>query len=1302
MKKTITIINSLIAGIILSAIIINDTTEGYCTNRSIGVGSSNLEGPYTIENVWELQNMNLDMNAHYVLKNDINASETRTWNSGAGFKPVGDFPSNPFNGSLDGNGFTIYDLYINQPHKSYFGLFGYISSSGSIYDVNLVDNDLFGRWNVGGLVGYNSGIVINCSLNGSVRCNMNTGGLAGTNTGSISNCYTHGLVHGGGGGLVGENFGTVTNCGAQGIVFGKGGLIGKNYGKVSHSYTTGKVNCMSYPGGLIGLNYGTVSDCHSTGTIEGSIEVGGLIGRNDGRILDCFSTGFVNGTGDHIGGFVGSNIDGKIFDCYSTGNVNGNTSVGGFVGYNTGTISNSHYNVDEVCINGDNYLTIGGLFNDQYKKWLSANMTLDISDYTSVLVPYENRYSINNIQGIKDLLGFAGSKGYRFFLSDDIDLSDSPGLYIPYLGASEFDGNNKSISNIFLDQDFISDVGFIGFNQEGTIKNIHLINAIIQGCENVGGLAGYNSHGSIINCHATSIVDGRETVGGIIGFNSMSKLTDCSVRGNTSGTGSYVGNLAGSNIDGTVSNCHTIGSVIGGNTIGGLIGSNNGGVLNCHATGSASGGYTVGGLVGISSGNVFNCYATGSTNGSSNVGGLLGYHSGIVSNCYSTGNATGTSWFVGGLVGLNYGTIQNCYSTGTSNGYNYIGGFVGEHSQGTISNCCATGDAILKSGSYRSIGSFTGMNDRGKIINCYSIGKIIYNGLKPPSDKGFAGNVTLGGEFEMRGNFWDNQTSLQKTTSGNATGLNTTMMQTRSTYTQAGWDFRNTWCMIEKETYPFLRWQDTEKPVANAGPDQIVSVGAIVEFDGSGSRDDMGIANYTWSFMDGIETLYGMKTSYRFEDIGMYAINLYVRDAVGIWGSDVTNVTVLDNTPPKAEAGPDQIIDEGTEVNLNGTDSSDNGEIVNWTWTFHDGTPVELYGSTPSYRFDNPGIFIITLKVTDETGHWHEDTVTVTVNDKTPPTAIAGLDRTVDQGSVVTLDGSMSSDNVGIIDYFWTFVDDVPVVIHGSIMKHEFMNPGVYVITLNVTDSTGNWHSDKMTLTVRDITPPIANAGDDIIVPSGSTIILNGSLSFDNEGIKNCKWSFSYGGEEQDFDDICFSFTFDIGGVYKILLTVTDQFNNSDEDTAIITVIDTGRVTGIVLGTDWNPVPHVTIKIESSNGKIFTTTTRSDGSFCLEIYHGSFIWNITKEGYMSISGESYVSAMEEITLDLSNHPLIKNPVHDNPDKGFFLTPLTLFSVILLIIVSLIIAVIFQLWKKKRFKECQEKTLIRSLSEKSKT
>jgi hypothetical protein len=92
---------------------------------------------------------------------------------------------------------------------------------------------------------------------------------------------------------------------------------------------------------------------------------------------------------------------------------------------------------------------------------------------------------------------------------------------------------------------------------------------------------------------------------------------------------------------------------------------------------------------------------------------------------------------------------------------------------------------------------------------------------------------------------------------------------------------------------------DTTPPTANAGPDQQVTQGTAVTFDGGGSSDDSGtITNYTWVFdIDTTEiTLYGVSPNYKFEVIRYHEVTLTVKDPAGNSASDTmwVNVTGVD------------------------------------------------------------------------------------------------------------------------------------------------------------------------------------------------------------------------------------------------------------------------------------------------------------------------------------------------------------------------------------------------------------------------
>ena len=437
-----------------------------------------------------------------------------------------------------------------------------------------------------------------------------------------------------------------------------------------------------------------------------------------------------------------------------------------------------------------------------------------------------------------------------------------------------------------------------------------------------------------------------------------------------------------------------------------------------ESSASITGGKTVGGAIGFSSGDVIDLLATGPVSGSSEVGGLIGRIICSVHDSCATGSVSISGSFAGGLIGYNHGYIYNSHVSGQISGGGYMGGLVGYNyryyaSEGLVSKCFSTGKVVGTSG--------------GGLIGRKSGGSIVYS-------------------------FWDTDTSGQTSSSGGI-GKTTAQMKTRSTFTSAGWDFTDVWWIRENITYPLLFWQDYIQPKSNAGPDQSIDEDTVVRFDGGSSTDNLKIVNYTWSFNNrGRVVLYGKRCEDLFNNPGIFKVALKVTDPGENIDIDYLTVTANDTTPPRANAGEDLFVNEDTMISLNGTGSSDNYRISKYLWTFFDRSPVQLTGAKPTYTFNDPGVFDITLNVTDPAGHWDIDKFTVTVRDFTPPEANGGSDLIIRQGSAVIFNGTASIDNVGIVKYEWKFTYREEVTLNGPEPEYTFDHPDLINVTLNVTD----------------------------------------------------------------------------------------------------------------------------------------------------------------------------------------------------------------------------------------------------------
>jgi len=288
----------------------NETTITMSGNYSITAnfalfsgGNGTAEDPYQIADWYHLDNVRNYLSSYFIVINDLDSDSigytalaSASAHEGKGWQPIAG--NSTFVGSFDGQGYDIYDLFINRSDESFVGLFGVLGDAGTIENVG---------------------------VNGNVTGQDNVGLLVGKNEGTISNSYASGRVIGTSnvGGLVGFDF---------------------NGSTTTDSYATSNVTGDSNVGGLVGWNKnGTVSNSYATGRVIGTSNVGGLVGKNSDTTSNSFATGRVIGD-DIVGGLVGKNDStASVSDSYSTGSVTGSTNVGGLVGKYAGTVTNSFW-----------------------------------------------------------------------------------------------------------------------------------------------------------------------------------------------------------------------------------------------------------------------------------------------------------------------------------------------------------------------------------------------------------------------------------------------------------------------------------------------------------------------------------------------------------------------------------------------------------------------------------------------------------------------------------------------------------------------------------------------------------------------------------------------------------------------------------------------------------------------------------------------------------------------------------------------------------------------------------------------
>ncbi len=296
-------------------------------------------------------------------------------------------------------------------------------------------------------------------------------------------------------------------------------------------------------------------------------------------------------------------------------------------------------------------------------------------------------------------------------------------------------------------------------------------------------------------------------------------------------------------------------------------------------------------------------------------------------------------------------------------------------------------------------------------------------------------------------------------------------------------------------TDPNVPAADSPQTITDAGSQQTVGEGNTVILNGLNSHTSSStVYSYEWTQTEGspieLSGFDDARTRFPAPEVGPNGESMVFRlrtfDDSNLPSEDLTLVNVTwDNIPPNAMAGDDQVVAAGDMVTLDGTDSTDSdGVIASYQWTQMEGTPIELSDPMTSQpTFTAPALCVggeslrFRLIVTDNEGLKALDTCIVNVSEgNIPPTAVAGSDQTVEEGSTVTLNGTDSLDtDDGIFSYRWTQVIGTPVTLSDPTSPTPiFMTPPVYldgeelVFMLIVTDAGGLRSSDRASVMVTD------------------------------------------------------------------------------------------------------------------------------------------------------------------------------------------------------------------------------------------
>ena len=419
-----------------------------------------------------------NLDGSYLLMNDLDSTTAGyaelagpMANGGKGWAPLG-VPDDGFTGRFDGQDYGISDLLIDRPDESNAGLFGVVDEGGFVENVGLLNANVTGRFQVGGLAGLNGGAVIGCHSGGTVTGESRVGGLVGfCFGGTVSNSYClSGSVDGATavGGLVGRILaGTVSNS-------------YYNY----HAVLVNGENVIS-AGALFGED---IDEWLANGRF---LDVDERLSQEDGHYL-------INDVSDFKELLAFGQNSSLRFRLQS--DLDLSDEAGFYVPYLSGAFHGDGHRISNLRLNSDSVAQIG-LFG-----YLASG-----GEVTEVRV--EN-IAVSGYLPVGGLVGHNhGSVSDSCARGSVVGQQQAGGL----VGHS-YDG---SVSNSYSSGDVTGIAiigGLVGANQGGTVNNSYSTCSVTGQGWSVGGLVGWNS-GKVSTSFSVGTVAGDEWAGGLVEVN---------------------------------------------------------------------------------------------------------------------------------------------------------------------------------------------------------------------------------------------------------------------------------------------------------------------------------------------------------------------------------------------------------------------------------------------------------------------------------------------------------------------------------------------------------------------------------------------------------------------------------------------------------------------------------------------------------------------------------------------------------------------------------------------------------------
>ncbi|MCB9290026.1 MAG: PKD domain-containing protein [Lewinellaceae bacterium] len=291
------------------------------------------------------------------------------------------------------------------------------------------------------------------------------------------------------------------------------------------------------------------------------------------------------------------------------------------------------------------------------------------------------------------------------------------------------------------------------------------------------------------------------------------------------------------------------------------------------------------------------------------------------------------------------------------------------------------------------------------------------------------------------------------------------------------------------------------------------------------TNNTTGADSYAWDFGDG-NTSSETQPTHSYGQDGTYTVQLI---ATNTCGNDTTTQEVTVVTPPVADFDLNAF--SGCAPFTVQVSDLSSSNTTSWSWSAPGATPDTSNEQNPSFTYDTPGDYTITLEVENAAGSGTE-AVTITVGDI--PQAAFSASVTLGQTGL-----SLTNNTTGADSYAWDFGDGN--TSSETQPTHSYGQDGTYTVQLIATNTCGN---DTTTQEVTVVTPPVADFDLNAFSGCAPFTVQVSDLSSSN----TTSWSWSAPGATPDTsNEQNPSFTYDTPGDYTITLEVSNAAGTGTE-----------------------------------------------------------------------------------------------------------------------------------------------------------